>query len=104
MKKVLNIIILTMGLNAIVYETAEDKTTKGWSVYNNISNATIKNIYDKEKKSRVISLSSDDSRTGYMLALERDSKTWCKSDGKSLHWSMQTIDYFVIFISIQTIK
>jgi len=105
MKKVLNIIIfVTIGLNAIVYETAEDKTTKGWSVYNNISNATIKNIYDKEKKSRVISLSSDDSRTGYMLALERDSKTWCKGDGKSLHWSMKTKEDFVILISLQTIK
>jgi hypothetical protein len=39
-----------------------------------------------------------------MLALERDSKTWCKGNGKSLHWSMKTKDDFVIFISIQTIK
>jgi len=105
MKKIINIILyLTISINATVYETAEDKTTKGWSVYNNISNATIKNIYDKEKKSRVISLSSKDTRTGYMLALERDSKTWCKSDGKSLKWSMKTKDDFVIFISLQTIK
>ncbi|HHC11265.1 MAG TPA: DUF5011 domain-containing protein [Campylobacterales bacterium] len=105
MKIFLNIIIfLTIGLNAIVYEDAQDKTTKGWSVYNNISNATIKNVYDKEKKSRVILLGSKDSRTGYMLELERDSKTWCKSDGKSLHWSMKTQEDFVIFISIQTIQ
>jgi hypothetical protein len=89
-------------LNATIYENGEDKTTKGWSVYNNISNATIKNIYDKEKKSRVISLSSDDTRVGYMFPLERDSKTWCKSKGKSLHWSMKTNKDFVIFVSLQT--
>ncbi len=105
MKKIFNIIFyLTIGINATVYETAEDKTTKGWSIYNNISNATIKNIYDKDKKSRVIFLNSEDSRTGYMLELERNSKSWCKGDGKSLHWSMQTKKDFVIFISIQTTK
>jgi len=89
-------------LNATIYENGEDKSTKGWSIYNNISNATIKNIYDKEKKSRVISLSSDDTRVGYMFPLERDSKTWCKSKGKSLHWSMKTNKDFVIFVSLQT--
>jgi hypothetical protein len=93
---------MTISLNAVVYEDAEDKNTKGWSIYNNIANATIKNVYDKEKKSRVILLEGDDSRTGYMLSLERDSKTWCKSNGKSLHWSMKTTKDFVIFISLQT--
>ncbi|NOZ89699.1 MAG: DUF5011 domain-containing protein [Epsilonproteobacteria bacterium] len=96
------IFFLTITLNATIYEDAEDKTTKRWSIYNNVSDATIKNIYDKKKKSRVIALSSDDSRTGFMISLERDSKTWCQSDGKSLHWSMKTNNDFVIFISLQT--
>ena len=70
MKKLLNIIIfLTIGLNSIVYESAEDKTTKGWSIYNNISHATIKNIYDKEKKSRVILLKSKDTSASFRLPL-----------------------------------
>jgi len=105
MIRILNIILFgVIALNAVVYEDAEDNKTTGWSIYNNIANATIKNIYDKDRKSRVIMLHSDDTRTGYMFSLERDSKAWCKSNGKSLYWSMKTNSDFVIFISLQTIQ
>jgi hypothetical protein len=103
MKKLLiTLLIYTGSSYATVYENSQDKTTKRWKPYNNISKATIKNIYDKKKKSRVIFFKSQDSRNGYMLPMERDSKTWCKTKGKSLKWSMSTKDDFVILVSLQT--
>ena len=103
MKKLVKLILLcTVSLSATVYENGNSKNTKNWKLYNNISVATVKNIYDKDKKSRVISFKSDDSRNGYMLSMERDSTTWCKTKGKSLKWSMSSKGDFVILVSIQT--
>ncbi len=83
-------LLCTISLSATVYENGNSKNTKKWKPYNNVSITTIKNIYDKDKKSRVIFFKSDDSRNGYMLPMERDSSSWCKTKGKSLKWSMSS--------------
>ncbi len=103
MQKLVKLILLsTVSLSAIVYENGNSRNTKKWKSYNNVSVVTIKNIYDKDKKSRVITFKSDDSRNGYMLPMERDSSSWCKTKGKSLKWSMSSNGDFVILVSIQT--
>jgi len=49
------IVLLTHFINATTYENAEDGTTNGWSAYSTNSNiATITNIVDSEKNSKVI--------------------------------------------------
>ncbi len=103
MQKLVKLILLcTISLSATVYENGNSKNTKKWKPYNNVSIVTVKNIYDKDKKSRVIFFKSDDSRNGYMLPMERDSSSWCKTKGKSLKWSMSSKSDFVILVSIQT--
>lgn len=94
-------LLLTTNLNATLYENAEDNITKRWVFYNSVS-SNIKNIYDIEKNSRVIFLDSQDNQNGYMLAMERNSTAWCKTNGKSLRWSMRADRHFVILVSIQT--
>ncbi len=37
-----------------------------------------------------------------MLKMERNSKVWCKGNGKYIEWSMQTNGDFVILVSLQT--
>jgi hypothetical protein len=104
MKKLVKALLLyTCSISAIVYENGEDRTTKKWELYNSVSKATVKNIYDKDKKSRVLYFKSDDIRNGYMLPMERNSKSWCQTNGKSLKWSMSSSDDFVILVSLQTI-
>ena len=104
MKKLIQVFLLcSCGVSATLYENGEDKSTKRWEIYNQISDASIKNIYDRDRQSRVILFKSDDIRNGYMLPMERDSKSWCKTSRKSLKWSMSSKDDFVILISLQTI-
>jgi len=37
-----------------------------------------------------------------MLKMERNSKVWCKGNGKYLKWSMQANSDFVVIVSLQT--
>jgi hypothetical protein len=101
MKKILLIIPIIIFLHSKIYENGEDKSTKRWRLLNPI-NSTIKNIYDKEKKSRVIFLKSKNMRDGFVLKMERDSKAWCKGDRRELKWDMQTNRDFVILVSLET--
>ena len=94
--------LLISTLEATIYEDAEDNQIKRWIPYSGATIASINNIYDKERDSRVIFLDSEDSQNGYMLAMERDSTAWCKTNGKSLKWSMRADRHFVILVSIQT--
>jgi hypothetical protein len=95
-------LLLSTLLQATIYEDAEDNKTNRWILYSDTTTASIKNIYDKKRESRVIFLDSQDNQNGYMLAMERDSTTWCKTKGKSLRWSMRADRHFVILVSIQT--
>ncbi len=95
-------LLLSIVLQATVYEDAEDNRTKRWIIYNGTATASIENIYDEEIDSRVISLESEDSQSGYMLVMERNSTAWCKTKGKSLRWRMSADSHFVILVSIQT--
>jgi len=104
MNKLIIIILLLLfsTLYANVYEDAEDNRTNRWVLYNSTKTASIRNIYDKDRESRVIFLDSYDSQNGYMLAMERNSTAWCKTKGKNLKWSMKADKDFVIMVSIQT--
>jgi hypothetical protein len=95
-------LLLISTLQATIYEDAEDNKTKRWILYSGTTTASIKNIYDKERESRIVLLDARDSQNGYMLALERNSTAWCKTNGKSLKWSMRADRHFVILVSIQT--
>ncbi len=63
MKKIVFIISLSSMLSSTIYENAEDKLTRRWKAFSD-KDSTIKNIYDKEKKSRVIFLKSKDLKNG----------------------------------------
>jgi hypothetical protein len=101
MKKIVFIIFLSSMLSSTIYENAEDKLTRRWKAFSD-KDSTIKNIYDKEKKSRVIFLKSKDLKNGFILNLERDSKAWCKGDSRYLKWDMQTNGDFMILVSLET--
>jgi hypothetical protein len=95
-------LLLSSSAYATLYEDAEDNQTKRWILYDGISNSVIKNIYDLDKESRVISFNSQDNHNGYMLEMERNSTAWCNTKGKIIKWEMSTERDFVILISVQT--
>jgi hypothetical protein len=91
-------LLLTLNLSAKSYEDAEDKKVSRWETLNPLSSAIIKSVFDKSKDSRVIELSGDGTKSGYILTINETE------DKKLLHWQMKYSEDFVIFISLETKK
>ncbi len=104
MKNLILIILFTATLYSTIYENGNGKGGTKWEIYNRSPLSMVKYIYDRDRKSRVVLLKGKDIKSGYMLPMERDSKKWCKSRGKSLKWSIKTNYDFVILVSLQTTK
>ncbi len=88
-----------LSYKSTLYEDAEDGNIDGWTIFANASNsATITNIFDENRSSRVISLHGIGKGDGYMLG----STPWNNHTNKSLKWSMRYGEDFTIYISVQT--
>jgi len=89
----------------IIYEDAEDKSISRWHIYdNNPEGATINNIFDNEKQSRVIEFSGNGFENGYEIGARRGDGKWENRDHKAVSWSMKFNDYFSIFIAVDTLN
>ena len=115
-----------------VYEDAEDNTTNGWTVYDEVvgnaiddngtaTDGLITNVYDAERGSRVISFNGTGLNNGYMLGFPGgwgNPNAWNNTTEKTLTWSMKynqtdndvenanntyNEDY-IIYVSVQTPK
>jgi len=95
-----------LGSNTIVYENAEDGTTKGWEVTdNNPSGATISNFYDAERHSNVIELDGSGTKNMYRLGFWNAGGSYRVSTKDFIfHWSMNYYSDFYIFVGVDTIK
>jgi len=88
--------------SATTYEDAEDGTTIRWSIYDNSPDgATIKNIYDNDRQSRVIQFSGSGTQNGYRLKND-DGTTWQNSNQFVIQWSMKYSESFYVYIDVQT--
>jgi hypothetical protein len=87
---------------ATIYEDAEDGTTRGWAVYDKSpAGASIKNVYDSGRNSRVIQLSGSGVNNGYRLR-NSDGSKWQNAEQFILQWSMKYSESFVIYIDVET--
>ncbi|MBZ0158207.1 MAG: hypothetical protein K8I29_18580 [Alphaproteobacteria bacterium] len=85
-----------------VYEDAEDKTTQGWDIYDNDpSGATISNVYDRGRASRVIKLSGSGTKNGYRLR-NSDSSSWGNTSQFVAEWSMKYSREYTIHLDVET--
>ena len=83
-----------------LYEDAQDGTTDGWSIFDNTpQGATITNIYDEEKRSKVIQLNGDGAHNGYKFG-----GAWNNYNDKIVKWSMKCDKDFIIYVQIKTQK
>jgi hypothetical protein len=81
---------------AKTYEDGEDKKIKRWETLNPLSEAMIKNTYDKAKSSRVIEFDGNGTKSAYILKIDAPAKKHLFS------WQMKYSEDFVIFISLET--
>jgi len=83
-----------------LYEDAEDENTDGWNVHDNTpEGATITNIYDNDKKSRVIKVTGDGAHNQYQFG-----GTWNNHNDKILKWSMKYDEIFYVYVQLKTVK
>ena len=81
-----------------LYEDAEDGNIDDWQIMSGGSgDANITNVYDVDKKSRVISLQGMGKSDGYMFG-----RGWNNRDNQNLKWSMNFNEDYTIYISVQT--
>jgi len=89
-----------------VYEDAEDNATTGWVIYGDTTDATIENVADIERGSRVIKLTGNGKKTGYSLGNRSGRASyigaWHNRTEKVLKWSMKYNEPFRIYIPITT--
>jgi hypothetical protein len=87
----------------IVYEDGEDGTNARWRIYdNNPEGATVSNIQDATKGSRVILFSGNGFENGYEIGARRGDEKWNNRDHKGISWSMNFKNYCSIYVAIDT--
>jgi len=92
-------------INPMIYEDAEDSRINGWSIYDNEPiGAKVVNIYDSDKKSRVIEFEGDGLENGYMLQSSVGNYPWNNQTDKVIQWSMKFSEDYDIYIRLNTDK
>jgi len=95
--------IIPVTLLATTYENATDRKTKGWHVIKQFSKGVVKNVYDKKKRSRVIRLDGNGTRSVYMFQPKKGVFKR-KKEERVLEWEMNYSEDFVIMVAIDTLK
>jgi hypothetical protein len=86
-----------------MYENASNKKNNKWHVLKYFSKGVIKNIYDKKKKSRVIQLKGNATKSVYILMPKK--KSFQRKKGEDIfQWEMNFDEDFVIMIGMHTLK
>lgn len=98
-KVVFFIVFCLIPVYATVYEDAEDKKRSRWKVIDKVFNASIHNHYDKQKKSRIIELKGQGTRSSFKFQFKKIRK-----NGYFLSWEMKYSEDFVIIVSLDTKK
>jgi len=88
-----------------IYENAEDGKNSRWRVYSGPASAKIINKYDKELKSRVISLKGEGYRNLYIIGGDLyDENGWNDTRHTHVKWSMKNSDGYVFTVLVKTKK
>ncbi|MDD5760046.1 MAG: PKD domain-containing protein [Desulfobulbaceae bacterium] len=88
---------------AVVYEDAEDGSIARWTISDNTpAGATITNVFDDVRKSRVIELTgSPDTQNAFKLT-QTGGVLWGNTKNFVIQWSLKSSVYYEIFIYCQT--
>lgn len=92
------------GSLATIYEDAEDAAVSRWRIADSSpAGASIDNVLDDTRGSRVIELSGTDQQNAFLIG-NHDSRApgWNNSHQTHLRWSMQTDAGFAIYVRLET--
>jgi PKD repeat protein len=88
--------------SVMTYEDGEDEATTGWSIYDkNPAGATVGNVNDTFRDSRVIELVGSGKDNGYKLQTD-SGKPWHNRDLFTIEWSMSYSENFTVYVAVET--
>ncbi|MFH1855978.1 MAG: hypothetical protein ABH836_01960 [Candidatus Omnitrophota bacterium] len=89
----------------VIYEDSENGNTAGWHVYDaSPAGATISNVYDTDKQSKVIQVAGSGTGNGYMLR-KSDYSYWNYTNSSGnyvIQWDMKYSESYTVYISVMT--
>jgi hypothetical protein len=95
--------LLIINLSALVYENAEDLSTKRWKVVSSEYEGKISNIFDKAKKSRIIRFDGNGTKSIYQLDIPPTLEN-IQMDKSFFTWEMNYLEDFVILVVLDTLE
>ncbi|MGA1841312.1 MAG: Ig-like domain-containing protein, partial [bacterium] len=88
--------------NCAIYEDSEDGTIQGWIIYDeDPSGASISNVFDIDRQSRVIELKGSFRDYCYLLH-NVDGSKWNNLSQFTAGWRMKCSRYFIVYFNIHT--
>ena len=100
MQKIFYILTIT----TIFMNTAFAKnSSKDWSILNN-GLGSIVEVYDNEKKAKVIEFSSHSNRDTYMIGARKGKKAWGEKKSRTIKWSFKYSQNYVAMVTLTTVK
>ena len=86
------------NIEMLSYRIYEDGTSnQNWHIYGNTQNASYSSVYDKYRRSTVIKLKGEGSKTGYALKAFYNTKI-----NRTIQWSMKYNENFTVYIKVIT--
>jgi len=96
---------LTLTLQATIYENAENSKTGNWRIFLKSNNMEkISNVYDNSKKSRVISLTGNQRKSGFMLGDYKGKYAWNNKKEFNLEYSIKYNKPTNVYVLLETTK
>ena len=95
--------LFTFNLFALVYEDAEDSSSKRWKSVSVEYQGKRSNVFDKAKKSHVIKFDGNGTKSIYLLPIPRSLEN-IQMDNSFFSWEMNYSEDFVILIVLDTLK
>ena len=90
-------------VNETTYEDGEDASTNRWAIYDKTpAGASVENVDDANKGSKVIQLTGNGTKNGFVLGGWRNK--WKNTTNKEISWDIKTDKNFVVYVSVMTAK
>ena len=88
--------------STVMYEDAEDMATLGWVVFDvDPVGASINNVFDTDRQSRVIELTGTGMQNGYRFRND-DGSPWNNTTQSIIQWSMNYAEDFYVYVYVNT--
>jgi hypothetical protein len=92
-------------IKLIKEDAQRNKLDEKWVIYDNKPDgASIEIVYDDIKSSNVIEFSGTDLENGFVLGYGTKYGSWNNKTHKTIQWSMQTDENYVVYVRISTLN